>query len=120
MALNQVTRNHHNVHNENDGLDAQAISKPVEEANSGHRRVARTTANVHSHVVRSLAAVQHDEYRVEQGAVQAHSHDGSIVESDEVLFDELVVVDEEIAFDRCPSHEKDAELDEREVHDDPG
>ena len=34
--------------------------------------------------------------------------------------DELVVVDEEIALDRRPGHEEDAELDEREVHDDPG
>jgi hypothetical protein len=41
------------------------------------------------------------------------------MEQDEACFDQLSMIDEEIPLDGCPCHEKDAQLQERVIQDDP-
>ena len=41
------------------------------------------------------------------------------MQKEEILLNQVSMIDEEVTFDRCPCHEKDVQLNERIIQDDP-
>ena len=117
--LQDVADNQQDIEKARHEQDEDHVERPVDESRKRVPQVARASTDEAGHVVLLLAWIDDDQSDVEHRCVEGEETDGCVVQKETMALDEMIVIDEEVPFDRCPGSENDAQNEQRVIDQDP-